>query len=548
MIDPSSEWRGYRKFLPAKFDENEELIAPAASPADASFFTVSHMRAFCGNYYANPPDKMFKNRAPVMEVSARFDAETTLFLNGSPGTGKSLTAWKLMCDRAQAASEGVCLYWIHATVDRVVLFRNRRVMFYNSDHPYDPNMFDRNTSHIVIDGVTNHNQAVWVDRIVDLNGRLRAGGGGPHIMVCSSAQLHVGQKLIDGVGAVSYVFLPWSLAEFTNACHFDPFYALVHANLTHPTPPVADPATVAVATRDEQVQDKFALAGFSSRYMFDKTSAEVLADLSHHFSRLSNTQDLITGLQGSRSYAAINHMLYSFGDGQTTPVSAVVVRWAVINCGYEIIPTMTACAQGMNNPSFDGWVLEFDVLYMLKHSIAARFFRGVATGVPGEYTQGAAADTLYSPPGPGAAPLQKPIQRTANNELHPLLFSVGQWFYPMSYNNAGFDAVQLQVDAVTGQRVFRFIQITRALTHSLKLQLMATFIIDFNAQCAPNGPYYHLRIDRAQVVVIVPMRENGTMHFDPPTDANTIGSLAAYGWNNAQLEVVGCLRGNMPGV
>ncbi len=203
----------------------------------------------------------------------------------------------------------------------------------------------------------------------------------------------------------------------------------------------------------------------------------------------------------------------------------------------------------MNNPSFDGWVLEFDVLHILKHSIAARFFRGVASsGVPGEYTQGAAADTLYSPPGPGTAPLQKPIQRTANNALHPTDFSVGQWFYPMSYNNAGFDAVQLQVHAVTGQRVFRFIQITRALTHSLKLQHMDTFITDFNAQCAPGGPNFHLRIERAQVVVIVPMRDDGTMHFDPPTDANTIGSLDAYGWNIDQLEVVGCLRGNMHGV
>lgn len=548
MTDSSSEWRNDRKFLPAKFYGNEELIAPAASPVDASFFTVSHMRAFCGDYDLNPPDKMFKNRAPVMEVSARFDAVRTLFMNGSPGTGKSLTAWKLMCDRAQDAPENVCLYWIHATLDRVVLFRNRRVMFYGSDYRYDPKMFDKNTSHIVIDGVTEHNLPVWVDRIVDLNGRLREGGGAPHIMVCSSAQLHVGQKLIDGVGAVSHVFLPWTLAEFTDACHFDPFYSLVHAKLTHPAPPVADPAAVAVATRDEQVQDKFGLAGFSTLYMFDRTSAEVLADLTHHFSSLSNTQDLITGLQGSRSYAAINHILFSFGEGQSTPVCAVVVRWAVINCGYEIILTMTTYAQGINNPSFDGWVLEFDVLYILKHSIAARFFQGVATGVAGEYTQGAAADTLYSPPGPGTAPLQKPIQRTANNALHPTLFAVGQWFYPMSYNNAGFDAVQLQVHAATGQRVFRFIQITRALTHSLKLHHMATFIENFNALCALGGPNYHLRIERAQVVVVVPMRDDGTMHFDSPTPANTIGSLAAYSWNVADLEVVGCLRGNMPGV
>jgi hypothetical protein len=399
-------------------------------------------------------------------------------------------------------------------------------MFYGPRYRFDMSRIDSNCSHVVIDGVTAESQREWDDVAVNINGVC----GCPHILVCSSAQLKISEQFVTSLNAVYKVFIPWTMPEYRAVCGFDPFFAEVYPKLTseHHT----NPAALTPGERNELLEDKYITAGFSCRYMFDKTAQAVIDDITMHFNRVSDASMLISGLQGSRSHAALNHLIFSFGIDLSTPVSSLVVRRATRICDEVLIRTITQYSMSITNPSFDGWVLEFDVLHALRRSASAegRFFAVTPTEIAGVWTQGAARNDLPPPLG-----TLVPVERIENNHLLPEHLGDRQWFYPTVYNNGGFDAVQLLIDPATGVRTFRFAQITRAITHSLKISYMDAFTTHYNTHCEGAADM----VSRVEVLIIAPIRA-GRVHYTPR--ATVLGTLTHFGWAAEQLQIVGFVR------
>jgi hypothetical protein len=398
-------------------------------------------------------------------------------------------------------------------------------MFYGPRYPFDESRIDANCTHVVIDGVTAESQREWDDAAAYINGVC----GSPHILICSSAQLVIKHQFVVSLGAVYKAFIPWTLPEYRAACSFDLFFAEVYPKLTDKHH--ANPTALTAAERNELLDNKYITAGFSCRYMFDFTTQHVIEDILTHFEYLAGPSMLISGLRGCRSNDSVSHLVFGFGFDNGTPVSSLVVRRATRLCDEAFIRTVAEYSMGITNPSLNDWVLEFDVLHALRRtaSVEGRFFAVTATETAGEGTQGAARDDLAPPPG------AFPAEGMEDSELRPEHMEDCRWFFPMAYHNGGFDAVQLLIHPTTGVRTFRFVQIARVTTRSLKLCYVDAFTKAYNARCEVAAD----RVTRVEMVIVAAIRA-GRVHYSPCT--TVLGTLADFGWAVDQLQVVGFVR------
>jgi len=106
--------------------------------------------------------------------------------------------------------------------------------------------------------------------------------------------------------------------------------------------------------------------------------------------------------------------------------------------------------------------------------------------------------------------------------------SDGDWLIPLRWNQACFDVVQVLPD-----NVLRIVQVTRADSHSLKLEYVLKLIMGLTA----TGRV----ITKLDIVVVVPIETLYDFHI---VNSKVRGErlLHEFGWDLRQLRVLGLLR------
>jgi hypothetical protein len=145
-------------------------------------------------------------------------------------------------------------------------------------------------------------------------------------------------------------------------------------------------------------------------------------------------------------------------DGNSFIVSEFAARMISEMCETSFIVHASKTHLALN-PSFDGWILEADFLLHIRLA---------------EKTEGI---SLYE-----EIDISKQVKWKVGVRNHFSLpntiqyaeYAVDNWFIPLKWNQGCYDAVQI----LPGDG-FRFIQVTRSLTHSLKLRYIVEFLNRF---------------------------------------------------------------------
>jgi len=138
-------------------------------------------------------------------------------------------------------------------------------------------------------------------------------------------------------------------------------------------------------------------------------------------------------------------------------------------------------SQLCSNPTFDGWILEADFLYQVRMgetSAGVKLYPQVGGTKKPDIWEVKSRRSFYSP---------------NDIVIQDVTFEY-VWFIPQKWNQACYDAVY-----VTPDFGFWFIQVTRSLTHSLKLKYIVQFLDKFNPE---------IKVNSVRICFVVPNEKN----------------------------------------
>eukprot|EP00038_Savillea_parva_P005470 m.155396 g.155396 ORF g.155396 m.155396 type:complete len:662 (-) comp11721_c0_seq6:102-2087(-) len=392
-------------------------------------------------------------------------------VQGPPGTGKSTTLWYWCLFKAQTAP----VLWIHLSREFKCVVCDvrgstvRKAMVSSDDAVAFVKQLVLSGEHgvVVVDGVIDKptnpiyinicgEARVWVER--DADNRL--------LVYCASEALTTAgeDELVHGVGGVRVSAVnrvcSWSLDQHQAACAQPAFWASVKACVTGGSVYPNTPEGIQAA-----VNDKFILAGASARWMFGRTPDEVMKECDMWISKVADVNELVSRVTGTANHNTINHLRAIGSDRRPYIVSEYAMRALVEWNKLKSLEHLANVAKTLDNPAFDGWVLELDFLTQLKVACAGSREIEVFTDE---------AESINWPVSGFTAGMT--IAGVSNGD-DQFDFTPGQWLVPKRYNHGAFDAMQfVAADDIVGKLKARFVNVTRADRYDVKCQYMVDLL------------------------------------------------------------------------
>jgi hypothetical protein len=443
----------------------------------------------CGGW-SNDEQLLFVRPEAVALWLALDNMDKALHVEGPPGTGKSTISWAWACFRAK---QNMSLLWVHRDHTG-----SGRVAHFDSDGgivslPAKSDLLSQFIDTaiadvVIVDGITKKSDALlgaaltWCKQ-----------GDQRKVVVVSSSQIVLPVEDYDVHRMSKYSMPSWSRKQYVTACANDQFYESVKAFLGDED------------TKEERLANKFFVAGASARWMFAVTRDKLVEEeIPTYIEELDNMQALISGMNGKRSATAVNHLCMVNKDRKGFIVSEFAMRLIAEKCELSFVSQATNFAKKFKNKSFDGWVFELDFLLQLRLADEGGRDLTVYDGQAEEHwTVGGRESFDHA------------------LEIAAMELQDGVWLIPQRWNQGGFDAVQ-----VLGGNAVRFVQVTRAATHTLKLHYFVEVIEQIVAA--------NRQVEAVDVVFVVPP----DVEFQAPTAANVVGDLRAWNWNLSMLRVL----------
>jgi hypothetical protein len=418
--------------------------------------------------------------------------DKALHVEGPPGTGKSTIAWAWACLQAKEKS----ILWVHRdhmSKGRVAYLSNDGIVSFSAKADSLCSFIDNAAADIVIvDGLTKDSKdlmgaaLVWSDNDSQTSRKS---------VIVSSSQFVAPGEDYQANGVLEFSMPSWTLCQYQSACRNDEFYKDIETRM--------GPGD----EKEEIIMNKFFAAGASARWMFAfDYETLVTKEIPTYIAKINDAKVLLAGMGGDRSLTTVNHLCMVNKDRKGFIVSEFAMRLIAEKCEQSFIAEASAFAKKFKNPAFDGWVFELDFLLRLRladdsdHSIVV--FDDKAEE---EQWTVSSRESFDNP-----------------SDLSQIQLADGMWLIPKRWNQGGYDAVQ-----VLENGGLRFVQVTRGATHSLKLDYFAMFITEVVKQ---------RQVTSVEVVFVVPF--GSADEFNPPSHAQTRGSLSQWTWKLADLRVV----------
>eukprot|EP01012_Entosiphon_sulcatum_P021003 TRINITY_DN2581_c0_g1_i5.p1 TRINITY_DN2581_c0_g1~~TRINITY_DN2581_c0_g1_i5.p1 ORF type:complete len:566 (+),score=81.38 TRINITY_DN2581_c0_g1_i5:573-2270(+) len=386
-------------------------------------------------------------------------------VTGPPGTGKSTAVWWWACTVSKP------VIWVHffkTQVPLVSLIKFDSVEWYFVDAEKVITAIialqvRTQCQVVVLDGCTCSQENVMSHFRTKVNADASL-----TLVIVSSGQV----KPIpaeEGTNVTEHHVESWTLQEFEAACAHPQFVSSVKPLLVQAEQPLdIDESTIAML-----LEEKYWLVGGSARYMFALNYITAKKAIDDAFSTaISITPQMISG-PGTNSSAMINRL---YGYNRKTGwylASQYIVSHIIQQGSVELLTALTAAAKSFNIPALDGYALQIEFEVRLKTHIANHI---IVYNNNGQELQWDVGNLHY-------------FERVT--ELNQEAIQPGDWLIPRLRNQGGYDAVQITASTL------RFILLTRASTHSIKLAYITTLQKILNVQG-------HLQLP-IEVVIVVPM-------------------------------------------
>ncbi|CAM6100292.1 unnamed protein product [Calypogeia fissa] len=372
---------------------------------------------------------------------------------GSPGTGKSKTtlAFIATIDRVYWA-----ITWIHLGTRRASCYRvvdNRIQILHAGQYRWQPEHIEQillkesnvGRHHImVVDGIRNDDRHRVVSQICE--GWL----GEKHeerrlVFVSSMASRGKSYPEEDSMaGAKEFLVDSWSWDDYIHAVKNKDFYNNIRERLD-------SSGCEGLTSPEDLMKSKYFFAGGCPRLMFDYKTAEVMTILRNSLTSVANLMQHVED-QGERSEGVINRLLIGSYDGCGMRVTSIVSKYAAtlvaMRLGPEIIERLSSVLTQSLNPSMRGWLVEM----WFFASLPRQDFTFTVNGEKTTWPKSTFVD--FDP---------RSITKVPND---------GVWWKPKKWNEGGYDAVYVAMKS----NLVRFVQVTTAERHSLKLQCFKAFM------------------------------------------------------------------------
>ncbi len=439
---------------------------------------------------------------------------------GPPGVGKTVTTALTIFDMAHHYLDKEFL-WI--PVNRfsegggVFRIMNRQIS-------QVPLVFTKDTCLIVYDGINKSNYREWKSIIENHLKQVRnLTSEVPLCFILSSLQTNIvdAYKGVVSCPIRELRMKPWSKSMFYKAVEDDEIFEAVKDKFD------IDPTWIDSedkASRRALVDEKFPLAGFCARWMFDVPSDELPAIIDSKIEQLSGCKTWKQEVESSS--LAVNHLFYTLDDGKNAPTSNYVLRKLLKKGDSDFLVEFLNSShyvKDLFNPALDGWIFELDFLMCIKRGVNDPTIQNRFSLVVGE-TLTRDADFFVSDWQMFHS--TKVFNLTAEN----IRFADHQWYIPEIYCQGGFDLAQLVSSKI------RFFQLTRAEKHDLKMEYMVVFLQHL------NGLRFELglsMINEVEVIFVTPadvsnfeigattgMPRNGTIQLPNGQQAQFNSSIA----------------------
>ena len=209
---------------------------------------------------------------------------------------------------------------------------------------------------------------------------------------------------------------------------------------------------------EEMAESKFHFSGGSCRYFFCFTTAEIISQIEESVRRAHKAVEYLTCEIGDQSDQVVNRLYSRYLNDESRPTSSIISRYAAallaIIQGPDLVDRLCSALQGELNLSVEGWLFEM------------RFFSKLKRG-------GIRCEERLSQGGRRRIEWSEVGRLLPLDPINPVPFSGDDaWMKPVKWNQGGYDAVFFSKKT----RNLRFVKITRAAAHSLKLEFFASLL------------------------------------------------------------------------
>lgn len=294
-----------------------------------------------------------------------------LSVDGPPGTGKSTEVWAWALWKAVENKQKVT--WFHFSKKAAIKVVIDGVAMTISSG-YSAEIVDINRSDgsiLVVDGLTkadsvniNRGCSAWRHQ-----GKLQ--GESRCFVVVSSVSVTVALEQDREAEIETFTVGSWSLKQYEDACMDDTLYAEVKSKLV-----VDGDAEIALG-REELILSKYRFAGGCARWMFEFGYVDWLKDFNGHLAKIGSYKNIFTEGGGDEAVMAANHLR---GVSIVETVAGrekkyfFISEYAAMELGKKcddkrkFLISSYEKADEVDNPSFRGWIFEFDVDYQLQEA------------------------------------------------------------------------------------------------------------------------------------------------------------------------------------
>jgi hypothetical protein len=436
-----------------------------------------------------------------------------LSVDGPPGTGKSTEVWAWALWKAVTLKKTIT--WFHLTNKRTVMVEingAKQVITYGF----------RKTVHdiamsagdiLVVDGVTKK-----LNRDVNEacnNWQAGSSESARRFVTVSSASVSTSTHISDEAHTSTFTVASWTLAQYTAAIGDDDLHASVESNLVCDDVASSSSASSSSPSMSklERLENKFRFAGGSARWMFESSYAKWKTDIDVHFRHVSKYSDVYLEAGGDEAGMAVNHLrgvsIVKKGDIHDKKyffISQYVAMTLGNKCNdkRKFLVDSYKKARETENPSFLGWIFEFDVDYQLEACSTSTMHQLSVPIRPDNSSETWRVDKYVT--------FSTVSELVA--EIKGLDGTAWLWAKPVKWNQAAYDFLCFR--KVDGKLHMKAVNATAGKTHSVLLSVI-------------NVLGQQLGLDSGSVV------ESITFDFIVPTHSvfkrgNIVGNLA--GWKN----------------
>jgi hypothetical protein len=459
---------------------------------------------------------------------------TSALVQGPPGSGKSTAVWFWLIRRVRRTDQ-TAVWWHFSRVGRRVYLRvSRKGDEINIEKFTTLEMFLTSSGEpdiCVVDGVRE-------DTLADAGRSWDVFPVAPdrhHMVWVSSQQVVLPGEELEQYEIEEVSYCSWTEEEaFTFASSFDETTRKqITSDVVRSFPKRLDPSSPETSF-DDALKIKFWVFGGSARWMFGMETKLAFEDLQRNINKIDDIETLHAGLVGVRGNIAVDHAIAMYrGDDDTFVgdsmdvgnegsfdletklfqfqlISSYVLEYLSKRIGLRAITTMYRTPWVRENPSFHGFIFEWDTLTQIESTK-----RLVLQDGNGDETTWIVEESV---------PLAALVRRGISENVSRIMV------LPQKWNHPEYDGLYISTDD-HGHRHLVAWNASEAVTHSGRVNKLVILLDDLAQRV--DTTFASVRF-----IFIVPTDQMNEFSLPGGSEA-LLASQQLFSWSFAGFEVLG---------